>query len=231
MNIKKSLLALLAAAMATMAFASPAMATDGFIRDATTNETIHGGTALHLVGWTKFTTGGSSLECHVTSIIKSITGSTGEVSVLTTPDTTKCKGAGALNGCTVKTDEAKNLPYDITVTENGRVDISGKIELHNTYSGCLVKTTLVKLSELTLTPLATGTRAITGGTAGNALLGGTAALNEPVAGFEVDGFTANGKVQVESSLGTKSEEALAGFTGEVEFREKEDRCTYKITAI
>ena len=236
MSIKKSLLALVAAAMATMAFASPAMATtaDGVLRDhVAPTEAIKEGTVLHTIGWARFTTGGGSLECHVTSNIQALgaTGGTGSVTQFTVPDTTKCTGTGLLKGCTVKTDESKNLPYHATVTDNGRIDITGNattgapIEIHNTYTGCLVKTTLLKLKEVTLTPLTTGKREVTG-TANT--LGETAGLGQTIAGFEIDGFTPEGKVKIESSLGTKSEEELTAVAGEFELTEGA-RCTYEIT--
>ena len=230
MSIKKSLLALVAAALATMAFASPALATDGVLRDVAGEEKpIAENTILHAIGWAKFNTAGGSFECHVTANIKATgtLGTTGSVTQFTVPDTTKCTGTGAQKGCVLKTHESKNLPWAATVTNDGRIDITGNIEIHNTYSGCLVKTTLLKLKEVKLTPFKTGTRNITGGT-GEAKLGETAKLTEPIAGFEIDGFTANGKVQIESSLGTKSEEELAGVTGEFELT-PESRCTYKIT--
>ena len=228
MSTKKSLLALLAAAMATMAFASPALATDGVLRDVQTGSPIAAGTVLHAVGWTKNTTANASFECHVTWNIEAIgsTGTTANVTTLTVPDTTKCTYTGLYKGCTLKTHEAKNLPYHVTVTDNGRLDITGNIELHYTFSGCLVKTTLLKLSEVRLTPLLTGSRAVTGT---ENKLGSTAVLNEPIAGFEVDEFTANGKMIIVSSFGTKSEEALESVSGEIELTAG-SRCTYQVSS-
>ena len=236
MSIKKSLLAFVAAAMATMAFASPAFAADGVLRDVGSGEPIKEFTVLHVVGWAKFeTVSGASLECHVTANIEATGkgGNTANVTKFTIPTTSQCTGAGSLKGCVVKTHESKNLPWAATVTSDGRVDISGNMEIHNTFSGCLVKTTLLTLSEVTITPLKTGTKNITGGT-GEAKLGATAALGEPIAGFEITGFTAKGEVHIESSLGTKSTEALKAVTGEFELTKEEggvaQRCTYEITA-
>jgi hypothetical protein len=229
MSIKKSLLALAVAATAAMAFASPAMATDGVLRD------VGGGTApiaentvLHLIGWTKFSTPNASFECHVTWSIKAVgtSGTTGSVTSYTIPDTTKCTKTGGWNTCAVKSHEAKNLPYHATITDNGRVDITGNIQIHSTYSGCVIKTTLLTIQEIQLTPLATGTRAVTG-TEGK--LGGTAALNEAIAGFEIDGFTGGGEVHMEDIFGGKSTEPFTSLTGEFELTSPE-RCTYEITA-
>ena len=235
MSTKKSLLALLAAAMATMAFASPAMATDGVLRDVGNGQPIPENTVLHMVGWAKFETPNASFVCDATSRIE-VTGkggTTGNVTAFTIPDTSKCTGTGAYKGCILKTHEAKNLPWATTVTDNGMIDITGTIEIHDTFSGCLIKTTLLTLSEIKLTPLATGTRAITGGT-GEAKLGVTAFLTQPIAGFEIDGFTASGQTHHESSLGTKFTETLTGVSGEFELTKEEggvaQRCTYEITA-
>ena len=231
MSIKKSLLALLAAAMAAMAFASSALATDGVLRDVSTGSPIQENAVLHMIGWTKFIIPSATFECHATWSIKAVgtTGTTGSATSYNIPDHTKCTNTGAFKGCVVKTYESKNMPYHVTVTSNGRIDITGNIELHSTYSGCLIKTTLLKISEITLTPLKTGERNITGGT-GEAKLGETAALAEPIAGFEIDGFTANGEVEMESSLGTKSTEPLNSVTGEFELTKEEGRCTYEITS-
>ena len=230
MSIKKSLLALIVAAMATMAFASPALATDGVLRDTNGGTApIPENTALHLIGWTKFATPNASFECHVTSTIKAVgtTGNTGSVTVFTIPDTTKCKGGGLLAGCTVMSHESKNLPYHATVTSNGRLDITGTIEIHSTYvSGCLAKTTLLTLSEVTLIPLKTGERVVTG-TEGR--LGVTANLNEPIAGFELTGFTAKGEVHIVDAFNHAFTEKLTAVSGEFEIAGTE-RCTYEITA-
>jgi len=228
MSIKKSLLTLAAAAMATMALASPAMATDGVLRDTSGTSTIPGNTVLHLVGWTKFTTVQTSYECHLTLNIKVIggTGTTGEVTAFAVPDKSKCIGGGLFNGCTLKSHEANNLPYHVTITDNGRVDITGNIEIHSTYSGCLMKTTMRTYKEIQLTPLKTGTRAVTGT---ENTLGETAGLNEAIAGFEFDGFNEGAEVHMESIFGAKSSEAITGIPGELELT-SDTRCTYEISA-
>ena len=228
MIIKKSLLALVAAVMASMALASAALAAeDGTLVDQEGIITIPAGTVLHSIGWAKFATAAGSLECHVTATVEATgaSGTTADVTAFTVPDTSKCTGTGLFQNCNMKTEESKNLPYHATVTSDGKVDVTGDIEIHSTYSKCLAKTTLLTLSEVTLTPLKAGERAVTG-TAGK--LGETAALNEPISGVEIGGFTAKGEVHIESSLGTKSTEALKSVSGEFELTEG-DRGTWAVT--
>ena len=229
MSVKKSLLAITVAATAVMAFASPAMATDGVLRyHHAGTPTVPAGTVLHLVGWTKFTTAQTSYECHLTWNIKVIgaTGTTGELTTFAVPDKSKCKGGGLFNGCTLQSHEAKNLPYHVTITNNGRIDITGNIEIHSTYSGCLMKTTMRTYKEIQLTPLKTGTRTVTGT---ENKLGETASLNETIAGFEVDGFNESAVVHMEDIFGGKSTEAITGIPGELELT-SDTRCTYEISA-
>ena len=232
MSIKKSMLALAVAAMATMAFASSAMATDGVFRDVTGTTEMGANRELHMIGWMKFlTTPRGSYECHVTAIVKSTTASTGTVTNLTVPDTTKCTGTGLLNGCKLKAHEPTNLPWHVTVTDNGRIDITGNIVIHIKYSNCLAKEVTLTFEEIQLTPLATGERVVTGT---SNKLGGTAVLNEPIAGFEVDGSkidtepVTKGTAHVKDIFGgEKTEEATP--TGELELTEA-DRCTWEISA-
>ena len=229
MSIKKSLLALVAAAIATMALASSAMATDGVLRDHVGTEPIKENTVLHLVGWTKFTTANGSFECHRTWNIKAVgnAGSTGEVTAFTIPDTTKCTNSGAYAGCKVKTHETKNLPYHVTVTDNGRIDITGKIQIYSEYSNCLMKSTLLTFEEIQLTPKKTGTT-VPAPTGTENKLGATAALNETIAGFEIGGLTA-GPIHIVNIFGGESTENITGLTGEFELTSPQ-RCTYEITA-
>ena len=227
MSIKKSLLALAVAATAAMAYASPAMATDGKIRahHAGTPE-IPAGTVLHLVGWTKFTTAKGSFNCHVTWNIETTSGSTGKATTFDVPDMSKCTATGSFNGCKVNGFAAKNLPYHVTVTDNGRIDITGNIQIHSTYSNCLLKTTLRTLQEFQLTPLKTGEGVVTGT---ENRLGVTAALGETIAGFEIDGINPGSEVHMEDIFGGKASEAISSITGELELTSPQ-RCTYEITA-
>jgi hypothetical protein len=230
MSIKKSLLALAAAAMATMAFASSAMATDGVLRDHTgETKPIAENTELHLIGWVKITTNSSSFECHVTAIVKATgtTGTTGDVNTFTVPDTTKCTGTGGLNGCKLKAHDP-TTPYHLTVTDNGRVDVTktgGTIVLHLEYDACLVKKVTLTINEVQLTPKKTGTTPVPP-TGTQNTLGATAALGETIAGFEISSGT--GVEHVENIFGGKSEET-ATLSGELELKSP-TRCTYEITA-
>ena len=231
MSIKKSMLALAVAAMATMAFASSAMATDGKFRDVTGTAEMGANRELHAVGWAKFETGAGSYECHVTAIVKSTNASTGTVTKFDVPDTTKCTGKELLNGCKLTAHEPTNLPWHVTVTDNGRIDITGNIVIHIKYSNCLAKEVTLTFEEIQLTPLATGERVVTGT---SNKLGGTAVLNEPIAGFEVDGSkidtepVTKGTAHVKDIFGgEKTEEATP--TGELELTEA-DRCTWEISA-
>jgi len=234
MSIKKSMLALAVAAMATMAFASSAMATDGKFRDVSGTAEMGANRELHAVGWVSFVTSApSSYQCHVTAIVKSTNASTGTLTKFDAPDTTKCTGTGVFNGCKLKAHEPTNLPWHVTVTDNGRIDITGNIVIHLKYSSCLAPEVTLTFEEIQLTPLATGERAVTGT---SNKLGGTAVLNEPIAGFEVDGSKVDevpgpvtpGTAHVKDIFGgEKTEEAI--LTGELELTEA-DRCTWEISA-
>ena len=230
MSIKKSMLALAVAAMATMAFASSAMATDGVFRHVTGTTEMPANRELHMIGWMRFfTTAKGSYECHVTLIVKSTNASTGTVTSFTVPDTTKCTGTGLLNGCKLKAHEPTNLPYHVTVTDNGRLDITGNIVFHLKYSSCLAPEVTLTFSEIQLTPLATGVRTVTGA---NNKLGGTAALNEAIAGFEIDSSSTDegtkpGTAHIKDLFGGEKTEAIT-LPGEFEFTEA-DRCTWEIS--
>jgi hypothetical protein len=227
MSIKKSLVGLAAVVMVTMAFASPAMAAeDGTLVDHQGTNPIAAGTVLHLIGWKKNTTNSGSYECHATLNIQATgsSGTTGDVTAFTIPDTTKCTGTGLHNGCKLKAHSTTNLPYHATVTSNGRIVITGNIVFHEEYKECLVKRTTLTYTSIELTPLKTDERAVTG-TEGK--LGTTAALNETIAGFEIDGTT-GGVVHIENIFGGK-EEAASSTSGEFELTAPE-RCTYEIIA-
>jgi hypothetical protein len=217
MSTKKSLLAIAAMALSLMGFASSASAaTDGVIRDVTTNAIIPAGTELHAVGFAKFSSGFGNFECHVTANIKATgaAGTTGEVTNFSIPNTANCTGSGALAGCTLKSDTITNLPWNATVTPPGGsipagdLDITdpSNIVIDNEFSGgffCPSSLTLT-FPSITLTPLKTGTTQVTGGT--SAVLGGTAALNDPIAGVEISGsgtsplgsVTASGQLELTS---------------------------------
>jgi len=234
MSIKKSMLALAVAAMATMAFASSAMATDGKIRDVTGTGEMGANRELHAVGWAKFETGSGSYECHVTSIIKSTNASTGTITKFDVPDTTKCTGGGVLGKCKLTAHEPTNLPWHVTITDNGRIDVTGTIVIHIKYKECVAKEVTLTFDEIQLTPLSTVTPHEATGTAGR--LGVTAALNEPIAGIEIDasslldeGKTVKGTAHVKDIFGGEvTEEAAA--TGESELSSATERCTWEISA-
>jgi len=223
-----------------MAFAAPAMAaTDGSLVDHNnTEEVIPPNTVLHTVGWAKFATAAGSLECHVTSAVKATgtTGSTGDVTSFTVPDTTKCTGTGLLNGCKLAS-HTSNTEYHVTVTSNGRLDVTkeekkGVITITNTFSSCLAKKITLTFTEVQLTPLKTGTTKATG-TEGR--LGATAVLKETIAGFEIDGTTGPelekkptiGVADVEDAFGGTKQEPITGVSGEFELTGSA-RCTWEI---
>ena len=235
MSIKKSMLALAVAAMATMAFVSSAMATDGVFKDVTGTAEMGANRELHAVGWAKFTTEAGSYTCHVTSIVKSTNASTGTVTKFDVPDTTKCTGTGLLNGCKLKAHKPENLPWHVTVTDNGRIDITGNIVIHIEYSSCLAPTVKLTFDDITLTPKKTGTTT-PAPTGTENRLGVTAALNEPVAGFELDGSsltepdgkTVAGTAHIKDLFGGEKSE-VATATGESELSAA-DRCTWEVSA-
>jgi len=239
MSIKKSMLALAVAAMATMAFASSAMATDGKFRDVTGTAEMGVNRELHAVGWAKFTTAKGSYTCHVTSIVKSsssssTSASTGTVTKFDVPDTTKCTGTGLLNGCKLKAHKPENLPWHVTVTDNGRIDITGNIVIHIEYSSCLAPTVTLTFDEIQLTALGTKNKRTVTGTENR--IGDTAALNEEIAGFEIDsskvdevpGPVTKGTAHVKDPFGGETTEE-ATPTGEFELTDA-DRCTWEISA-
>jgi hypothetical protein len=236
MSIKKSLLTLAVAAMATMAFAAPAMGSGGALVDHNGTEAIKAGTILHTVGWARFSGGLGTFECHVTSNVEA-TGSTGETGTVTKfepPETEKCTGTGGLAGCKLKTHKTDNLPYHATVTGDGRIHITGNIVLTIEYSNCLAKTVHLTFSDITLTPKKTGTTT-PAPTGTENTIGPTAALNETIAGFEIDASSVDtnpvrtGTAHVTNIFGGKSTEEV-GAAGEFELT-KDTRCTYEIKAL
>jgi len=232
MSMKKSLLALAATALALMGFASSAMAaTDGVVRDVTTNAIIPNATELHAVGFAKFrdpATGGT-FECHVTSVIKAegATGTTGKVTSFGIPDTTKCTGGGVLAFCTLTSNTTDNLPYHATVTPPGAgipagdFDVTGNIVLTQNFGGfCpIAGANKITFNAITLTPLKTGAEAVTG-TSGR--LGTTAALNDPIAGIELSGTGTLDKPDGST--------AVIEASGKLELSSATQRCTWKIAA-
>jgi hypothetical protein len=226
MSIKKSLLALAVLALAMMGFASSAMAGTGKLVHHEGTTPIPEGREMHSVGWAKFATGTGTFTCHTTSVTKATgtTGTTGQVTAFTVPDTTKCTGTGFANGCKLKSHQSTNLPYSSTVTNTGRVDITGSIVLDNVYEGCVLKKATLTFSSIELTPLKTGSRVVTGT---ENRLGETANLKETIAGFEID--SASGTVEREDIFGGKSTEAVTG-SGEFELTSP-DRCTWEIVEV
>jgi hypothetical protein len=227
MSIKKSLLPSFAAmAIALTAFASSAMAAeDGVLKDVTTGNPITDPAGapveLHFVGWTKFETLGTGIECHVTALYTP-TGTEGKTGDITgfTPITSSCHGFGSIyNGCKITSDSVLNQPYHVTVTKTDFDVTATNIAITNTFSSCVnSNVTFENLffeEGATLKPLKTGTRTVTD-TAGN--LGTTAAAGDPIAGVEL---SAQGVA--ENNLG----EIGIELTGELELTSPE-RCTYKL---
>ena len=237
MSIKKSLLAVTAAALATMVFASSAMAVnEDKLVDVSTGAVIPENRELHLVGWAAFEDhSGNGMRCHVTSVIK-VTGNTGKtahVRTFTVPDTTKCTGTGAFSfgNCnelvshsTTTTNALGVHDWDITATEND-ADVSkpagtGEMVLHLKPKGtCFLQNQEVTLTfpSITLNPLKTGN---TGTGTGNLdKLGGTALTGEPIAGVEISG---TGKADILGGLTITA-------TGELELTSP-DICTWKFAA-
>jgi hypothetical protein len=230
MSTKKSLIAIAAMALSLMGFASTATASTGVIRHVTApNGIIPANTELHAVGWAKFSSSFGNFECHVTSNIKAVgaNGTTGEVTSFNIPNTANCTGGGALAGCTLTSHTPTNLPWHATVTgpvaggttPAGDIDLTDAagIIIHNKFSGgffCPANLELKFANGITLVPLKTGATKITGGV--NAVMGGTAALNDPIAGIEITGSGT-------SNLGNVT------ASGELELTAP-GRCTWKIAA-
>jgi hypothetical protein len=230
MNIKKSLLALAVMAMAMMAFASSATAGTGKIVHFTNNTDIPANRVLHFIGWAEFKTITGSFKCHVTANYKATTASTGHITEFTVPDTTKCTGGGFLNGCKLKTHVPTNLPWHVTVTAGGAgiqpdFDVTGNINIHNTYENCFASSATLTFSSVTLAPLKTGASVepTSTGTLGKA--SGTAAEGVAIAGVEIVESGSKGTVDIKDGFGEHSEAVTAA--GHLELTEL-DRCTWKI---
>jgi hypothetical protein len=224
MSIKKSLLALVVLALAMMGLASSAMAaTDGVLRDVTTNGIIPENKELHLVGWAAFAetaNSGNKFECHVSSVVKTVgaTGTEGSVTSFGIPNTSHCTGHGLLAGCTLSSSTTDNLPYHATVTPTD-LDVTGTIVITNTFAGAFCPITGNKsltFSEITLKPLGTVSKHAVTNTAGN--LGTTAAAGEGISGVELSG------------AGTLDPSTAITASGELEISEATERSTWKIAA-
>jgi hypothetical protein len=222
MKISKSLFAIAATLIATMGLASSAMASGGVVRDVTTNAIIPNGTKTEYKGWAKFTGGLGAFTCHVvsTSEATGTAGNTGKVTKFEANGTENCSGSGFLAGCTLESHSTTNLPYHVTVTKED-LDVTGTIVLHNKYKGFLCplngEEVTLTFSAITLTPLKTGTTAVTGT---SNKLGGTSKPGEPIAGFDISG---NGEIHRET---TGETEAITA-SGELEVSDA-NRCTWKI---
>jgi hypothetical protein len=236
MSIRRSLLAIAATALATMAFASSAMAvTEDKVVHVTTGATIPAGEELQFTGWASFTVPGlASYKCDVTSTVAATgtTGTTGHVKVFTT--NTSCTGTGFATGCQIETHEstptngAGEHVWDVTATEND-FDVfnndpnhdGGKIVLHIKYKNeglfCALRGTETTLTfdSITLKPFKTGSRVVTD-TFNK--LGETAATGDPIAGVELSGVGT-----LDTEPGDTDEVVVAG---ELELVEG-DRCTWK----
>jgi len=242
MRTTKGLLAVAATALALMGFAPSAIAaTDGVVRDVTPNGIIPANTELHAVGWANFTSviPGGSFNCHVTAIIKmtGTEGKTGDITVFKRLEPFACTFIFPFNGCTLTASSADNLPWHVTVTPPsgttaGDLDVtpheeSLPIRITNTFSGALCPiagTSSITASGLTLSPLKTGTSAVTN-TSGRLTAGtiGTAGVNDPIAGFEL-----SGSAFLDKPNEGGSEEVR--ITGELELTSATHRCTWKIAA-
>jgi hypothetical protein len=223
MGIKKNLLLSMATAAIAMSTLVPSAmgATDGVLKD-TNFANIANGAKLHAVGWARFQSGGSGIICHVTGTAEAIGlgGTTGNVTAFVIT-TSSCHGFGvAYQSCTVTADSVNNLPYPVTVTPND-FDVTDNIEITATLGATPFKTcnfsfTDLFFEEITLVPLATGTRTVTNtsNTLGNVVGNGM-----PIAGFRIEGE------------GEAENDFLIRFPvaaeGELELTSPE-RCTYTI---
>jgi hypothetical protein len=232
MRILKGVLVLAVVALALTGLASSAIAQDGVIRDVADENIILEGTELHSFGWWKFEGAAGSAKCHATLAIRAVgsTGSTGEVTSFV-PDITHCAFTGFLSGCSITGTVTEDLPYHATVTAPefggrpaGDIDItqgtSGPIELVQTFAGpfCPIRgVNRVTTSAMTLTPLRTGTGAVTN-TTGH--LGTAAGFNEAIAGVQL---TAAG------TLDTPNGQETITISGELELTEAQ-RCTWRIAS-
>jgi len=225
MRFKRSIIAFAAAALATCAFASSAMANGGVLKD-TNGEEITNGTQLHAVGWAKFEDeGGNGLECHVTAIIEAENGETGHVTNFT-PETESCVGTGVFNECILVGHENTNLPWHVTTTASD-FDVTGNIVIHNQLESCepqlfigSAREATLTFEEITLTPLEEGERKVTN-TENH--LGNPAGSGVPIFGVKLHG---KGVADVEFSSGFEQSPEITA-TGELELTEPE-RGTWQI---
>jgi hypothetical protein len=217
MSIKKSLLALAMAALAMMGFASSAMAVDGAITDVNTGLPPETTDVITLTGWAEFTTGSDGIKCHAKSTITPTNheGTTGHTT-FSVPEPQTCHGKGALSQCTTTAVHVTNGPYHVTVTTND-FDVTGTIVLHDTLTGFLCPSDLtLTFSAITVTPLLTGTREVTGT---SVKLDGAAKWGEPIAGATISG---TGKSHI---FGTEANTTAHGEFGIA----PEDVCTWELS--
>jgi len=218
MSIKKSLLALVVLALAMTGLASSAMAaTDGVLRDVTTNAIVPNGHETAFKGWAKFSSSIGGTMCHSRSVAKATNeaGTEGTAS-FEVPNVANCTNEGGLAGCTLTSVEVKNSPYKLTVTPTD-FDVTGNIVLHNHYTGFLCPSEVtVEFSAVTLKPLGTTSKHAATNTAGN--LGTTAAAGEGIAGVELEG------------TGTSPQAGNITAAGELEIESATDRSTWKIAS-
>lgn len=220
MSIKKMLLATAVAAFAAMGLAPSAMAGGGEVLHVETGQPI-GTEQIRFEGWAKFEdpSDGTGLECHVESDVVTINAETGEVETFDAiGDDTGCTTSGAISHCSVATNgaETTNLPYHLTATPTD-FDVEGNIVIDTNLTGFLCPDIeLTVESPLTLIPLETGDRLVTG-TSGN--LGDTAEAGAPLAGVE---FTGTGTAH--DSFGG---ERHVDIEGELEVK-GDDLCTWEL---
>jgi hypothetical protein len=223
MSIKKSLLALAVTAIAMMGFASSAMAVDGVVRDAETEEEIPANRELHFIGHAEFSLAGvGGMDCDATSIAKMTTGSTGHVTNFSVPIAEHCEGTGSAGACELEgAVTVTNLSYHFRATPTD-FDVTGNIVTHYQFKTNVLcpfsgEEVTLTFSSITLKPLKTGTIPITGT---NAHLGMTAASGEPIAGVEIEGLGS-----IDRPMGPFA--VTAG--GKLELT-PEDRCTWKLVS-
>jgi hypothetical protein len=218
MSIRKSLIATAAMALAMMGLASSAMAaTDGVIRDVTTNGIVPLNHETRFKGWARFGSESGGTKCHSESVAKATnsTGTTGTASFVV-PSVAATACTSEIPGCTLTAVEVTNSPYHMTVTPTD-IDVTGNIVIHNKYTGtfCFFKEITIEFSSITLKPLnTTNARSVTNT---NNKIGNTAAAGEPIAGVELSG------------TGTSPQVGKVEATGEMEVTGA-DLCTWKIAA-
>ncbi len=150
-NDKRTLLAILLAAMAVLALAGPAAASAAVWKDGGT--TVTGNFSIGLSGaenfeYTGTSPGGMNCAIHMTM------GQTSGATKVTAWSQTSCSPFGSMTGCAVQTTEAIGLPWSATVNATN-ITVSGMHIKRKFKTGCSKTETNMTMTSTKFTPNST----------------------------------------------------------------------------